>query len=130
MTEGSINLEQTQDLSDSVLDAQVAEAEDLDLLSYDLTGYKVNNLIGRGSYGAVWGAMQLATGQKVALKVLRSGPRQGLHRELQRVLAVSEHPHVVQLLDARLDSTPAFLVTPLMQGSMAAYIRQGSTPDS
>ena len=115
----------TQDLS--VIDWQsILPPQDSDLSECEIPDYAVLQKIGQGSYGAVWSATQSATGQKVALKVLRSGPRQGLQRELQRILEVSEHPHVVPLMDARLENDPAFLVTPLMQGSMGGYIRQVS----
>lgn len=93
-----------------------------------LPGYAVTEKIGQGSYGAVWGATQATTRQRVAIKVLRSGPRQGLQREVASVLEVSEHPHVVPLIDARLENDPAFLVTPLMQGSLGGYIRQTQNP--
>lgn len=93
-----------------------------------LPGYAAEEKIGHGAYGAVWSATHASTRQRVAIKVLRSGPRQGFQREVQRILQVAEHPHIVPLVDARLENDPPFLVTPLMQGSMGGYIRQTDKP--
>lgn len=114
-------LQATQDLSVAHLDGDVPLE---DPVAADLPGYQVGEKIGQGAYGVVWAGTQATTQQKVAIKVLRSGPRHGLHREVQRILEVSEHPYVVPLLDARLEHEPAFLVTPLMQGSLGAYLRE------
>jgi eukaryotic-like serine/threonine-protein kinase len=111
----------TQDLAGATSEGDTP-AEDP--VTNELPGYIVGEKIGQGAYGVVWAGTQTTTQQKVAIKVLRSGPRHGLHREVQRILEVSEHPYVVPLLDARLEHEPAFLVTPLMQGSMGTYMRE------
>lgn len=121
VTFSSEMLQATTDLAGTMLEGETPPEEPV---TNNLPGYIVGDKIGQGAYGVVWAGTQTTTNQKVAIKVLRSGPRHGLHREVQRILEVSEHPYVVPLLDARLEHEPAFLVTPLMQGSMGTYIRE------
>ena len=71
--------------------------------------YEILSEIGVGSYGRVYRARQLSTGQDVALKMLRfregdepaalETQRQRFLREL-RVCARLSHPHIVRLLDS------------------------------
>jgi serine/threonine protein kinase len=114
----------TQDLSalhSAIMGGSEPEGDDS---CPQIVGYQVGEPIGRGTYGFVWSATHLATGRRVAVKLLRFGPRVGLQREVRRILDVAEHPHVVPLLDAHLESDRPFLVTPLMQGSLGGYLRQ------
>ncbi len=125
LTAFSVRFGHTQDLS--LLTGGVEEAQD-DMPLREVPGYRLGELIGKGAYGAIWSGIHLATGSRVAVKVLRSGPRQGLGREVRRILDVAEHPYVVPLIDAGLEHDPAFLVTPLMQGSLGGYLRQIEGP--
>jgi TOMM system kinase/cyclase fusion protein len=71
--------------------------------------YDVTSEIGVGSYGRVYRARQISTGQDVALKILRlregdgaeslETQRQRFQREMQLCAKLS-HPHVVRLLDS------------------------------
>ena len=88
-----------------------------------IPGYQVERLIGQGSFGEVWAALQLRTGQQVALKLFKRshpGDWSRLRAELDRLGDVAEHPYVVSLLDADLDHDPAFLVMPLLPFSLSA----------
>lgn len=83
-------------------------------------GYELLQRLGQGAFGEVWEARQRSTGQKVALKFFQGQPHQlqSLRRELERLREVSDHPVVVNLVDANLESDPAFLVMPLLARSL------------
>jgi len=125
LTAFSLRFGNTQDLS--LLSGGLEETHEAPPLR-EIPGYRLGQLIGKGAYGAIWSGIHLATGSRVAVKVLRAGPRQGLGREVKRILDVAEHPYVVPLVDAGLEHDPAFLVTPLMQGSLGSYMRQIEGP--
>jgi TOMM system kinase/cyclase fusion protein len=71
--------------------------------------YEIVEELGRGTFGRVYQARQLSTGQMVAMKILRvSGDRLGdevtidverFRREI-RVLAELSHPNIVRLIDS------------------------------
>lgn len=86
-------------------------------------GYRLEERVGVGSFGEVWAAVQVRTGQRCAVKVLSQLP--GLdwryfRQEVERLQEVAEHPHVVTLLDADLEGQPPYYVMPLLRhGSLA-----------
>src|SRR5690606_4963625 len=86
-------------------------------------GYRLEERVGTGSFGEVWAAVQVRTGQRVAVKVLSLLP--GLdwryfRQKIERLQEVAEHPHVVTLLVADLGAQPPYYVMPLLrQGSLA-----------
>ena len=87
-------------------------------------GYELERRMGEGSFGEVWSAHQVSTGQKVAVKILHRtdlGALVYLEREVARLANVSEHPNLLTLIDANLHHVPAFLVTPLLSGSLEQY---------
>jgi serine/threonine protein kinase len=94
-------------LQDAVMDAASSVLEALALSPGQRLGpYRVLSVIGRGGMGLVYLA-ERADGkfeQRVALKVLQSGPDQPLVAEqLQRecrILASLEHPNIARVLDA------------------------------
>ncbi|MBP7936061.1 MAG: SUMF1/EgtB/PvdO family nonheme iron enzyme [Phycisphaerae bacterium] len=92
-----------------------------------ITGYVLAELLGEGAYGQVWRAWQLRTRKEVAVKVFKK--RGGLdwiflQREIERLLRLDRHPHVVTLLDAGLDSDPPFYVIDLLSGgSLQQFVR-------
>ncbi len=92
-----------------------------------LPGYRLEKLLGRGSFGEVWAGVQVRTGLRVAVKVLTR--REGLDwlyfkHEVGRLREVSEHPHVVSLLDADLNHDPPYFVMPLLgHGSLHGVAR-------
>lgn len=93
-------------------------------------GYVLAELLGEGAYGQVWRAWQLRTRKEVAVKVFKQ--RGGLdwiflQREVERLLRLDRHPHVVTLLDAGLDSDPPFYVIDLLSGgSLQQFVRPGA----
>ena len=70
----------------------------------NITGYRVENEIGGGGQASVYRAIQLSTGQKVAVKILHSrelasdSDRARFDREA-RVLAALNHPNIVSIVD-------------------------------
>lgn len=84
-----------------------------------VAGYRLAQPLGRGAYAQVWKALQERTGRWVALKVFHE---QGgfnwilLQREMERLLTLDKHPHVVSLLDADLSADPAYYAMDLLEG--------------
>ncbi len=88
-------------------------------------GYRLEYRLGVGSFGEVWAAVQLRTGQHVAIKFFR---RSGLdfdylRLEVARLREVASHPFVVGLLDADLEHDPPFYVMPLLARSLDDELR-------
>ena len=70
--------------------------------------YEIQSQLGRGGFGVVYRALQLATGQPVAIKVIQPGAellselpklRARFTREMQ-LCAQLQHPNIVQLIDS------------------------------
>lgn len=92
-----------------------------------IPGYELETLQGRGSFGEVWSAIQLRSGQKVAVKIfLTTDPY--FHAEVERLSQVAEHPHVVSLLDADLQGEPPYFVMNLYPGSLADWFLKQTPP--
>ena len=74
-----------------------------------LEGYQLDELKGRGTFGEVWSARQLSSGQKVAVKLFRARPGASwtyFRAEVERHSLVAEHPNSndgIRFWDARLD---------------------------
>ena len=103
---------------------QVADGEAFDP-ARGLPGYVVTHRLGVGSYGQVWQAVRLGAGQDVAVKIFTSPARldwRYLQREVDRLLRVAEHPHIVTLLDANLQHDPPFYAMTLLRaGSLEQF---------
>lgn len=71
----------------------------------EVPGYRVLGEVGRGGFSVVYKAHQVALGRVVALKVLTVAraderERDRFLREVELVIRLSGHPHVVTVLDA------------------------------
>src|SRR5262249_26335657 len=72
-------------------------------------GYEIVAELGSGSFGSVYRARQLSTGQQVAVKILRTmddaraseaaNSRERFRREM-RLCAELSHPNIVRLIDS------------------------------
>lgn len=96
-------------------------------LPFRLTGYQMQYLIGSGSFGSVYAAVQERTGLQVAVKFLRREVVNWRYfqQELQQLSRIAEHPGVVSLLDADLEHDPPYYVMPLLTaGSLARQTPQ------
>lgn len=116
-------------LSGSELKAAREASADAAPVAPELPGYRLDKLLGRGSFGEVWAGLQSRTGLRVAVKILTR--REGLDwlyfkHEVGRLREVSEHPHVVSLIDADLNYDPPHFVMPLLsRGSLHNAERPG-----
>jgi serine/threonine protein kinase len=78
--------------------------------------YRVHDVLGRGGYGSVYAAVQLTTGQDVALKVLKpdfGGPDDATVRRFfreARVTAALSHPNTVRVFDVGQTEAGAFYI--------------------
>ncbi len=92
-----------------------------------IMGYDLLGPLGKGTFGSVWRARQVRTGALVAVKLFDRDIAMDwdfLHREIQCLLLVAKHPHVVTLLDADFVQKPPFMVTELMEGSLDQEIKR------
>lgn len=82
-----------------------------------VAGVRLSALVGKGGEGTVWSGTEIATGARVAVKLV---PGAGLAREAGLLTAV-RHPHVLSL--RRISTDPPALVTDLAAGgSLAAQV--------
>lgn len=86
----------------------------------ELEGYVLGERIGAGHGGEVYRARRLEDGAEVAVKFLRDAAMEGteatrLAREAT-LLRDHPHPHLVPLIEARLDGSSRCLVSALMAG--------------
>lgn len=99
----------------------------------DVPGYQDLSLIGRGATARVYRAVQVSTGQRVAIKVLTSGPRawggersdSRFAREL-RLCARLHNAHIVRLMDQGVcgDGSPYAVFEYIPGHSLARHIAQ------
>lgn len=103
------------------LSLEVARRSSISREKPELPGYELGKLLGAGAFGQVYKGVQKSTGQTVAVKVLFS-VTEGLRDEVVRLSKVSDHPNIVTLVDASLDSEPPFLVTPCLPESLQQHV--------
>ena len=89
-----------------------------------LRGYVLRELIGEGSFGAVYRATQPGVDRDVAVKVIRAelADDRSFVRRFEaeaQIVARLEHPHIVPLYDFWRQPGGAFLVFRLMRGGSA-----------
>ncbi len=90
--------------------------------------YRLGDLIGRGGMSDVYRAEDSATGDPVAVKVVRSGDPELARRLAQEVKVMQRmaHPGLIRLLDTGLADGQAYLVMELIDGAtLAASLRGG-----
>ena len=92
----------------------------------EISGYELGEVLGKGAFGQVYKAVQKSTGQTVAVKVLFT-VTEGFREEVARLSQVSDHPHVVTLVDANLDNEPPYLVTPYLPQSLQEFVPQSAS---
>lgn len=72
--------------------------------------------------GGAWRARQVSTGQAVMVKVFeRLDPPQ--LRKLEQLVRLGSHPYLINVIDAQLEHQPPYLVTSLLRGSLAAWMK-------
>lgn len=115
------------------------ESEEDPLLGQVLEGrYRIDALIGRGGMGAVYRAVQLNTGQAVAVKVVRfkyardANAARRFHRELRAVSLLS-HPNTIRVLDfGDSENGNLFMVLEFLSGCTLGHLMRqaGVLPES
>jgi YVTN family beta-propeller protein len=93
----------------------------------EFAGYLIEGLIGRGGMGAVYRAVELGLGRKVALKVIASDlaeDRRFRERFLREstIAASLDHPHVVPIFKAGEEDGALFLVMRYVDGTDLARL--------
>ena len=79
--------------------------------------YRLSEVLGRGSFGAVWSAMDVVTGRLVAVKLLFNSVEIDRARGQLEVHALRQGlPGVVELLDDGSEGDQAFVVMELVSG--------------
>ena len=105
------------------------EAPPFDAMPRELDGrYHLEEELGRGASATVYGAMDTRLGEKVALKVFRSGLGETVAQELLIARRVS-HPNVCRVYDAGVVSGAAYLSMELVSGETLA-VRMANHADS
>lgn len=96
----------------------------------ELPGYEVLRRLGHGGMGAVWSAIQLGTGRRVAVKLLASSlfessqARRRFHREV-RLTAKLDHPNVARIFDSGVHQGAYFFAMEVIDGwPLDEYTRQ------
>jgi serine/threonine protein kinase len=105
----------------TALTAAPDAAEPVRLTSFSAPGFRLQRQIGHGAFGEIWRATQESTGREVAIKFLPARAA-GAAREVDKLIRVGEHPHIVTFLDADLTHDPPFLVMPLLEGSLGSIL--------
>jgi serine/threonine-protein kinase len=99
-----------------------------------VSGYRVEAVLGRGGMGVVYKAWHLGLGRAVALKMLLAGPcagpeeRERFRREAQAVAGL-RHANVVQVYDVGdVEGRPYFTMELIEGGSLAQQIQGAPQP--
>ncbi|MFO0551335.1 MAG: protein kinase [Polyangiaceae bacterium] len=81
--------------------------------------YRLTRPLGEGAQGAVWCAIDTATREEVAIKLLHASAAHDVARARREIAAlrISRMPGVVPLLDDGIDQDELFVVTTLVGGS-------------
>ena len=94
-------------------------------------GYDVQQLLGKGVFATVWKAVRQATGDTVALKIIRVDlatedvfGRFAREIELMKRL---DHPNIAKIYDSRIDQTLGYYAVELLTGgTLEKYVKQES----
>ncbi len=92
-------------------------------------GYEVKQMLGKGAFATVWEAIQIATGKRVALKIIRVDLASEevfdrFAREIE-LMQQMDHPNIAQVYDSRLDEKQGYCAMELIDGwTLERYTKQ------
>jgi serine/threonine protein kinase len=90
--------------------------------------YRVGSLLGRGGMADVYRGVDLASGDPVAIKLLRCGPAQWSPREVQ-ALSRLDHPAIVRMRASGLDGATPYVILDLVDGEpLSTVLSRGVLP--
>lgn len=103
------------------------ESDDFTAKNQQVDRYLKRQVLGEGTYGVVYKAIDTKTGKTVAIKKIRLGnQKEGINftalREI-KLLKELKHPHIVELIDAFPHKGSLHLVFEYMQTDLEAVIR-------
>ncbi|MCB2178094.1 MAG: serine/threonine protein kinase [Actinomycetales bacterium] len=100
-----------------------------------IDGYEPSEQVGRGAFGSVWRARQVAQDRYVAIKVFDAGiaddaARHRFQREAAITGRLTGHPNIVTVLDSGFldDGRPYLSMTYCERGSLAGMLHAGPLP--
>jgi hypothetical protein len=96
-------------------------------MTFELPGYRIDHLLGRGSQAEVWLGVELASGERVALKRFPadSAASCGAGQAEAGVLASLDHPNLIGFRGLHRCGSGAVLVLELAEGgSLASLLRR------
>ncbi|MAT68560.1 MAG: serine/threonine protein kinase [Planctomycetaceae bacterium] len=96
-----------------------------------IDGYDVGEMIGKGVFATVWKAVRQATGETVALKIIRVDlatedvfGRFAREIELMKRL---DHPNIAKIYDSQIDKTLGFYAVELIEGgTLETFVKRQS----
>ena len=94
-------------------------SEESDIRRVRIPGYRLVRLVGRGSQGAVYEAVQIATDQRVAIKMVHHSLSPRHQARLAAEIAAQRrmsHPNLLPILDSGESEDGAWFAMPLVQG--------------
>ncbi len=93
----------------------------------EVSGYRIERLLGQGAFGQVWLGIDLNTGRPVAIKFyLQRGSMNlpAMSREVSHLVNMSTGRHIVQVLAVGWDADPPYYVMEYLEnGSLEDFMR-------
>jgi len=91
--------------------------------------YQLLEVVGRGSFAAVWSAWDLRLERVVAVKLMAQGGMYDVFEREARLVCALEHPHIIPLHDYGVVDGSFYLVMRYVTGgTLAAYTFKGRPP--
>jgi len=94
-------------------------------MTWTVPGYRIESLLGRGGFGDVWAAVQVSTGQRVALKRIDTADARAVAsaRAEAALIAALDHPNLIRLHEfVALDGAVVLALELAAGGTLAAVL--------
>lgn len=96
-----------------------------------IEGYEVQEMLGKGVFATVWRSKRQATGEIVALKIIRVDLATDevfgrFAREIE-LMEKLDHPNIARILDSQIDKKLAYYAVELLEGgTLEQYVKRHS----